>query len=183
MTMTMIKNFKTMRTIQINAFTKKEAIEQSPFHIQKDATQAWKNNGSPIIGSPEFKKWTTEYLAANTKNAPGSGCMVTYVPGVADSRDKPYKFNDVTNKEGKRKYKTTFLLVDKATKEIVAKSQGTKADAKNVARDLYKKGYKGNLECKYTKEVIEGEPLAFEVAYTPSVSTKEGAYIVFGIDA
>jgi hypothetical protein len=33
---------------------------------------------------------------------------------------------------------------------------------------------------KYVKEVVEGEVGAFEVVYTPSKSTKQGKYILFG---
>ena len=60
----------------------------------------------------------------------------------------------------------------------------TEAKAKEIAKNLYKeKGYKGNLICTYTKQVTEGEPVAFEVAYTPSKSSNVGTYLVFGIEA
>lgn len=171
-----------MRILQLNGHTRTEAIAESPFYIQKDATQAWKNAGSPLPTSNEFKKFAVEYLKKNTKNAPGTGCSVTYVAGTDNTRTKPYKINDVVNELGKRKYKTTFLLIDKDTNEILEKVQGTKAEAKEAARKLYGKGFEGAISCKYTKEVSEGEPLAFEVEYTPSKSTVLGTYIVFGID-
>lgn len=173
-----------MRILQINGYTRQEAIEnESPFFIQKDATAAWKKAGKPLPTSPEFKEFAVEYLAEKTKNAPGIGCSVTYDAGVADTRDKPYKIDDVANEQGKRKYKTTYLLIDEETNEILAKCQETKAKAKEVARELYTKDkFKGNIVCKYTKEVIEGEPLAFKVKHTPGKNTKQGTYIVFGID-
>ena len=40
----------------------------------------------------------------------------------------------------------------------------------------------GNLICTYTKQVLDGEPTAFTVDYTPSKSSRVGSYLVFGIE-
>jgi hypothetical protein len=179
--------FLNFKKVEVTGATKDEALEKAPFFIQGDATQAYKNwkkkqlNGVTEAGTKEFM---LEYLAKKSKNAPGIGFAITIEAAVPDTRERPYTFKDVKNEQGKRKYKTTYQLVDKATGEIIASTQETKAKAKEIAKNLYKeKGYKGNIICTYTKQVAEGEPVAFEVTYTPSKSSKVGTYLVFGIEA
>ena len=110
--------------------------------------------------------------------------MITIEAGAADTRERPYKVNDVKNEKGKRKYKTTYQLIDKKSGSVIAETSETKAKAKEIAKSLYTdKGYKGDIVCTYTKQVLEGEPIAFEVEYTPSKSAKKGTYLCFGIVA
>ena len=52
----MAQNFKK---VEVNAYTKDEAIEKAPFQIIKDATQAWKAAGKPLMGTA-----LNEFLAA-----------------------------------------------------------------------------------------------------------------------
>ena len=102
---------------------------------------------------------------------------------IADSRERPYGIHDKKNESGARKYKTTYQLIDKTTGVVVAETSETKAKAKEIAKDLYvNKGFKGNLVCTYTKQVVNGEPIAFEVEYTPSKSARVGSYLVFGVE-
>ena len=83
-----------------------------------------------------------------------------------------------------KKYKTTYQLIDKKSGSVIAETSETKAKAKEIAKSLYTdKGYKGDIVCTYTKQVLEGEPIAFEVEYTPSKSAKKGTYLCFGIVA
>ena len=57
------------------------------------------------------------------------------------------------------------------------------AVAKELAKALYtEKGFKSDLICRYTKQVVDGEPIAFTAEYTPSKSSRIGTYIVFGIE-
>ena len=177
-------NFKR---VDIQAYTMKEAeialADQAGFENFKNATQAWKNAGSPLSTSIEFKKFCAEYLQANTKNKQGLGCVVVLENGSADTRERPYKETDVVNESGKRKYKTTYLICDEKTGVIMGKSQETKAKAKAIAKDLYKKdGYRGDLVCTYTKEVVEGEPVAFKMSYAASKSAKNGHFVFFGVE-
>ena len=189
------------RKIEVSAFTRDEALAQAPFTVQRDATQAWKNAGKPMLG--KLTEFMAEYLKKHTKNAPGTGCSITVESGSPDTREKPCKITDITNEvitgtikrknketgedeeveTTKRKYKTTYVIVDNDTNEIIDKSQGTKAEAKKRMVELYESGYKGNATCLYTKEVVEGEARAFEAKYTPSISAKKGTYILFGIEA
>lgn len=174
-------NFKR---IEVKAYTKAEAVDQvkDTFFVQRDATQAWKKAGEPSPLDKEFKVFCADYLAKHTKNAPGVACSITYKAGSADTRERPWKMNDVVNKDGKRKYVTTYLIKDKATGTELGKTTETKAKAKELAKKLYSEGYKGSLVCTYSKEVVEGEPVAFTMDYAPSKSSKEGQYIFFGFE-
>lgn len=177
-----MSNFKR---VEVKAFTRAEAVEQvkGTFFVQRDATQAWKKAGEPSPLDKEFKEFCVTYLTKYTKNAPGTACSITYKAGSADTRERPYKITDVVNEKGKRKYVTTYLLKDKATGKELGKAVGTKQKAKELAKKLYTEGgFRGSIECTYTKEVETGEPLAFTADYAPSKSSKEGQYIFFGIE-
>lgn len=73
-------------------------------------------------------------------------------------------------------------MIDRATGSVIAETNETKAKAKEIAKSLYSKGFKGNIICTYTKQVVDGEPIAFEAEYTPSKSSRVGSYLVFGIE-
>ena len=175
-------NFKR---VEVKAYTKAEAIDQvkDVFFVQRDATQAWRKAGEPSPLDKEFKVFCANYLEKHTKNAPGTACMITYRAGAADTRERPYKMNDVVNEKGKRKYVTTYLLKDKSTGEELAKTTENKKKAQELAKKLYiDGGFRGSIICTYTKEVAEGEPVAFTVDYATSKSSKEGHYIFFGVE-
>lgn len=177
-------NFKR---VDVNAFTLKEAEEvlsnKANFEVFINATTAWRNAGSPLQNTKEFKEFCANYLMEKTKNKQGLGCVIVYESGKADTRERPWEMTDVVNELGKRKYKTTYLIVDDETGQILAKTQDNKAKAKELAKELYAKGgYRGKLTCIYTKEVIEGEKKAFTMKYQPSSNAKEGCFIFFGIE-
>lgn len=177
--MTTTMNFKR---VEVKGFTKQEALKKVPFNIIRDATSAWKKAGCPISESG-LKEFCTEYLQKWTKFAPGIGCSITFETGSSDTREQPCAITDIVNEKGRRKYSTGIQAIDKATGEIKFTCFGTKTDAKKEARKLYTSGYKGDLICKYVKEVTEGEVGAFSVKYTPSKNTKEGIYFAFGVEA
>ena len=177
----MAQNFKT---VEVNAYSKDEAIAQAPFQIIMDATQAWKAAGKPLMGT-ELKEFLATKLTKETKYASGIGCIITVDPGTVDTRERPYAVADIKNEKGKRKFGMSFLVTDKETGEVKFIATGaTKAEAIEKAKKLYtEKGYKGNLYGQYIKVVTEGEKGAFEVSYAPSKSAHLGKYIVFGVEA
>lgn len=178
-----MSNFKT---VEVKAFSKTEAlsqvVEQNGIQVIKDATQAWKNAGKPVTDK-SLKEFCAEYLTKWTKFAQGIGCVIVVEPGVANNRERPYTITDIKNEKGKRKFKTGIVGVGD-NGEILFKNFENKAKAKEAAKELYTKhDYTGNIHATYTKEVVEGEPGAFDVTYTPSASAKLGTYIVFGVEA
>ena len=179
---TVYLNFKKM---DVTGATKQEALDKAPFKVLYDATQAYRNwrEKQEFINDNAIKDFMQQYLQKKTKNAPGVGCSITIESAVADTRERPYKITDIKNEKGKRKYSTVYTVRDRDTNEILAKSDETKAKAKEIVKELYKNGFKGRIVCDYVKEVTEGEPVAFYAEYAPSKSTKPGVYTVFGIEA
>ena len=181
--MTQIMNFKRM---EVNGATKEEALAKAPFDIMGDATQAykiWRKKQVNGVTDADKKEFMLEYLAKKSKNCAGVGFSITIESAVADTRERPYKIEDVKNDKGARKYKTIYQIIDKATGAVIAQTDETKAKAKEIAKALYTdKGFKGDLICTYTKQVVDGEPTAFTATYTPSKSSRVGSYLVFGIE-
>lgn len=179
---TVFLNFKTLDVV---GPTKQEALENAPFKVLYDATQAYRNwkDKQEVVTNSTLKDFMINYLAKKTKNAPGVGCSITLESAVVDTRERPYEITDVKNEKGKRKYTTVYTLKDADTNQILAVCDETKAKAKDLAKELIKNGFKGNLICTYSKEVTEGEPVAFYAKYKPSKNTKNGTYKVFGIEA
>ena len=181
--MTQIMNFKRM---EVSGATKEEALAKAPFDIMGDATQAykiWRKKQVNGVTDTDKKQFMLDYLAKKSKNCAGVGFSITLESAVADTRERPYAIHDVKNEKGTRKYKTIYQIFDKATGVLVAETDETKAKAKELAKALYTdKGFKGNLVCTYTKQVVEGEPTAFTVEYAPSKSSRVGSYLVFGVE-
>ena len=181
--MAQIMNFKRM---EVNGATKEEALAKAPFDIMGDATQAykiWRKKQVNGVTDADKKEFMLEYLAKKSKNCAGVGFSITIESAVADTRERPYKIEDVKNDKGARKYKTIYQIIDKATGAVIAQTDETKAKAKELAKALYTdKGFKGDLICTYTKQVVDGEPTAFTATYTPSKSSRIGSYLVFGIE-
>lgn len=176
--------FKNFQVMEVTGATKEEALAKAPFGIMGDATQAhklWAKKQVNGITAADEKQFYLDYLAKKSKNVDGAGFSITLESAVADTRERPYSMNDVKNETGARKYKTIYVLTDKETGKKVAETDETKAKAKEIGKKLYtEKGYKGNLVCTYTKQVVEGQAVAFTMDYTPSKSAKVGRYIVFG---
>lgn len=181
--MAQILNFKKL---EVTGATKEEALEKAPFDIMGDATQAyrtWKKAQINGVTESDKTQFMLDYLAKKSKNVSGVGFSITMESAVVDTRERPYHIEDVKNETGARKYKTTYQLIDTATGAVVAETDETKAKAKEIAKSLYTdKGFKGNLICTYTKQVVDGEPTAFKVTYAPSKSSRAGSYVVFGIE-
>ena len=58
----------------------------------------------------------------------------------------------------------------------------TKTAAKEMAKELIKKGFKGQIDIVQGKESIGSDPVVSTVTYTPSKSTKNGRYMFFGLE-
>lgn len=176
-------NFKVM---EVNGATKEEALENVPFDIMGDATQAykmWKKKQVGTITESDKRQFMLDYLAKKSKNVAGVGFVITLESAIADTRERPYRIDDVKNELGTRKYKTVYQIMDKDTGKVLAQAEGTKARAKELVKALYtEKGYKGNIIVSYAKVVMDGQPIAFTATYTPSKSTRSGSYLCFGVE-
>ena len=176
-------NFKKM---EVSGATKAEALAKAPFEIHSDATQAyklWKEKHVDGVTEDDKLQFMLNQLNKKTKNAQGLGLVITIDPAVADTRERPYTIVDKKNEQGTRKYKRIYEIVDIATDTILARTDKTKAVAKELVKELYTEdGFKGDVRCVLKKEVQDGEPVAFEAKYTPSKNAHIGTYLVFGFE-
>ena len=182
---TKILNFKKVELVAESKEAAKAQMEESLFNYGGDATQAfknWKSKQNKGVTDRDIKEFMLSYLEKKSKNIPGVGFMITLEAAVADTRERPYKIEDVKG-EGKRKFKSMYKWIDVDTKQVVCSVDTNKADAKNAIKELYKSGaYKGNAELVKTKDVVEGNAVVATSEYTPSKNTKNGTWLVFGIE-
>ena len=183
---TQILNFKKQEVVAESKEAAIEQIESTLFHINGDATQAYKNwkakQGVKGITERDVKEFMLDYLERKGKSCPGAGYIITIESAVTDTRERPYKIEDVKNTEGKRKYKKVYQLIDKETGTILGECNTNKADAKNLAKEVVKNGFKGKGSCKLAHKVVEGQEEVFTFEYAPSKNTKMGTYLAFGIE-
>lgn len=181
---TKVLNFKS---VTVSAESKDAAIaniEEQYFHINGDATQAYKNAKAKHQGiwtERDDKAFKLDYLEKKGKSCPGAGYIIVVEAAIGDTRERPYKIEDVKS-EGKRKFKSMYKWIDTEGK-TVCQVDTNKADAKNAIKELYKSGaFRGNAKLVKTKDVVEGNAVVATAKYTPSKNTKPGSYIAFGIE-
>lgn len=181
-----VMNFKRVEIVAESKKTAIDKVEKELFHVNGDATQAYKNWLSKQVNGVtdrDKKAFMLDYLATKGKNCPGAGYIICVEPAVADTRERPYKIDNVKNEEGKRKQKKTLTWVDNETGHIIARVQGTKTEAANALKELYKSGeYRGNATCEIHYDIVEGNPVVMTAKYAPSKNTKNGTWIAFGLE-
>lgn len=178
----------SFKKLEIVGVSKEAAINDANlgFSIAGDATQAYKNwmkSKSGAVTEKDVKQFMVDYLQKKVKCAAGVGYIITIESAVADTRERPWTIDDVKNEQGKRKFTKVYRLVDDATGEILGVNTETKASAKNQAKEIIANGFHGSMTCYISKDVAEGEPVAFHACYTPSKAAKSGRWLVFGNEA
>jgi flavin-binding protein dodecin len=181
-------NVMSFKKLEIVGTSKEQAINDANlgFSIAGDATQAYKNwmkTKSGAVTEKDVKQFMVDYLQKKVKCAAGVGYIITIESAVADTRERPWTIIDVKNEQGKRKFGKVYRLVDDATGEILGVNKETKASAKNQAKEIIANGFHGKGTCYISKDVSEGEPVAFKFEYTPSKAAKSGRWLVFGNEA
>ena len=184
-------NFKKAEISVATKDEMKESAQELGFTILKDATAAYKKfkEKTGTVTDRELKTFMYDYLQDNYKQAPGIGCSITLTSAAVNTRERPYKVENVKN-EGKRKWSTVREIVG-ASGRVYAQVDTTKAAALQKAKDLFKEGaIKENVTIMATKVAVtvKGEDgktansaVEAKIAYTPSKSSHNGNYIIFGI--
>lgn len=182
-----VVNFKKVEVVAESKAAAIAKIEKELFHVNGDATQSYKNWLSKQVNGVterDKKAFMLDYLATKGKNCPGAGYIICTESAVADTRERPYKIDSVKNEDGKRKSKKTLTWVDDETGAVIARVQGTKTDAANAIKELYKSGeYRGHATCEIHYDIVEGNPVVMTAKYTPSKNTKHGCWIAFGLES
>lgn len=192
--MTQNVNFKSL---EVTGATKEEALASAPFNVNlpgADCTAALRLAKKAHTGawtSADQKAFELAQLEKKTRNTPGNGCYIVVESAVVDTRERPYRVNDF-KKKGVNKWKTVINIYENVGTEakpvagtlLLSAAGDTKAEAKENAKKLYtEKGITVNTVARYSKEIVDGEPIAFTVTYTPSKGSRHGVYKVFGVEA
>lgn len=169
---------KKLVILTAQGYTKEEALASlnTNLDVKFDATVAWKNKEQPQ--GKYLEAFAEEHLDNKLKGAGGIGYSVTVEPGSADTRERPYKVENVVT-EGQRKFKTVYEGFTPDGKLVLTKD--TKGEAEEAAKD-YVTAHKIDVDVRVAKNVTEGQAEALSVKYTPSVNTKLGTYIFFGYE-
>lgn len=181
-----------MKHINVNAFSvaqaKELAIKGGLFSgVQKEATQSWKNAGSPEPGTAQFEEFATAYTKSNLKDLPGVAAVITLDKGVENTRKRPYSITNIPNNTT-RVMETIYVLLTKnedGTETVHARIRGKKQDALDAIREFYKAGNKDeSVYVEVMRQVRRGEdcgePYSAVGHYSPSISENLGEYVVFG---
>ena len=167
------------RTIEIEAYSAKQAMVQGPFAayaIGANCTQAWKKAGCPT--DPEaLNKFMEEQLEKKTKFKPGIGLFIALKNGYRNKSTRPYKCSNV-KVPPYQKWEKRYLLVGDDNKIIREICSNRRADAVRAAKEEYSEGYKGALKIRMIKTTNEDVVSEFE--YNPSRGTQLGNYLMFG---
>lgn len=184
---TMVSNFKS---VEVVGSTKSEALKSvsevfsvtPDGNVKGDATQAYKkwHATQQIITPAKEKEFMIDYLTKK-KAVPGEAYVITREAAVKDTRERPWKIEDIKNEEGKRGYKTFHVLKDAATGAELGRCDTTKKDAKDLAKKIIANGFKGKGYSVLEKSVVKGTAKEFTFEYTPSSGSHNGTYTVFGI--
>ena len=172
---------RKVKVVIAEGFDVNEVFEgKADFQLIGNATQAWKKAGEPKL-TVELESFAANYLQTKVKSVAGSGYYVVLDAPTKDTREKPYKVDNIVN-EGERKYKTFYIPVDPKTGAPATEERPeTKAEGVNLAKKLVTE-LKKDIVVNVVREVVEGEAVAAYVSYTPSVNAKAGRFIYFGIE-
>lgn len=175
--------FLNFDKFEVSGASKEEAFINLPFEIDGDATVMYRRfmeEHKDEMNEELEMQFFYDYLAHKSKNAPGVGYFVRIEPAIKNTRERPYHVERITNSGG-RKLGRVYQLIDADTNQILANCDKSKSDAEALAKKLILDGFKGNIKCLITKQVIEGEPVAFTASYAKSSRAQDGTWIVFGI--
>lgn len=170
-----------MKKFEVSAYSLEEAkataMNEFGIKVTQNVTQSWKNVGSPVSGK-EFENFCVDILdKKRLTGVEGVGLVIAITPGSKDTRERPYKYKNVTS-EGKRQMERVVEIRLKATDEVVGEAKN-KGEAEKLAKKLMLT-YKQDMVAVITYHVKDGKELAFELDYAPSQSAQKGRYIVFG---
>ena len=98
---------------------------------------------------------------------------------ILNTKKYPYKVSKNPNK-GQRTFMKAYLLIDPSSNTIIEEVTGLQKDVELKIREIYEKGYTGDIICRVIHVVKEGVNIVMKAKYSPSTNIKKGSYIVLG---
>lgn len=109
----------------------------------------------------------------------GEAYYIELEPPILNSKKCPCKISKNPNK-GQRTFMKAYLLIDPSSNTIIEEVVGLQKDVESKIREIYEKGYTGDIICRVVHVVKEGVNIAMKAKYAPSANIKKGSYIVLG---
>ena len=90
-----------MKKYEVSAYSLEEAkaiaLSEHGLKVTQNVSQSWKNVGSPISGK-EFEGFCIDMLdKKRLTGVEGVGLVIAVTPGSKDTRERPYKYKNVTS--------------------------------------------------------------------------------------
>lgn len=169
-----------MNMIEIKAYTYAEAVAIAAtkgLKIVRNVTPSYKNAGCPT--DQDLLDFGVSMLEKNKLDGvTGVGVMCVVEDGKPDTRERPYTFKDRITSGGRTKTRM-YVIRTKYTDHLVGKAPDKGAAVKLAKTAMTE--YKEDMVCTIMYEV--SDPEAFTLEYTPTIGTKIGTYVVFGVPA
>lgn len=165
---------------QGKGFSKEEAAANCNFTapVVYEATVAYKKALETSTEVFDLKVFAKNYIQSKVKGLENVGFFIKLEAPVKNTRLQPYTVNNHSEKQV-RKYQTFYELVDSDNK-IYGTAVG-KANSEALGKKLVSE-FNRDFKSRLVKLPVEGDPIAIEFQYTPSLGTKEGSFIFFSLE-
>lgn len=174
-----------LKVVQLNAYSKKEAIELAKsasdieLNVKFDATRSY--NDASCSEDFDFVTFLETKLEKTVKSAPGVGGIIVVKQGVPETKTRVHEVQNVIT-VGTTKYnmyyELTTIHVETGYRITLGVAEG-KAEAIKKSKELIPI-LKQDIEIRKIMLPVVGEKLAAIVKYNPTEGLMEGVYIVFG---
>lgn len=172
------------KTLEVTGTTYDAALENAPFNILGNATQAFKNfkkKQTGAITADVEKQFMMNYLQDKCKSTPGNGYYIVIEPAVVSDRKRPYEIENIKNDKGSRKFKRVYVGINENTgvEEFVCKTNKSDADA--MLKEYYIMGGTDPIKVDVRMDCVEGVVTVLRGKYAPSKGSHPCVLKVFGI--
>lgn len=165
---------------QGKGFTKEEAAKNCGFTapVVYEATVAYKRAQEDTNQVFDLKEFAKNYVQGKVKGVENIGFFIKLEAPVKNTRLQPYSVDNHATKEI-RKYQTFYELVDSDNK--IYGTAESKAESEVLGKQLVTQ-FNRDFTSRLVKLPVQGDPIAIEFKFTPSVGTKEGSFIFFSLE-
>ncbi len=170
---------KIFRKLEVVGTTKDEAIENAPFKLRVNATQAYEKwrKSAKDVSDAAVSEWMKEYLKTKKFNTAGDGAYIVIQSPVGDTRKRPYQVEKIKH-DAKTHTPQLMYVVRDAAGQVIA-TEKKSVDALNAAKE-FTTDMREDAYVKREGVIKEGNDLYAIVHYTPSKGTQNAILLCFG---
>lgn len=170
-----------MLIFEIKAHSLTEANEiakQKGITVVKNVTSWWKNVGQPMSDRELRTFAASSLIRSRLAKVEGTGLVIEIVKGHKNRKLRPYTYVNRLFSGGRRRKQKYYEIRKKSNNELLATAKSKELAIKRSKNLIINQ--KEDLIGTVSYEVVKEDRLSFTLKYTPSVTTAEGKYLVFG---